>query len=233
MKNRSPAAWAAAMLLAALIPCAWMVATEMASALRMTTVAVGEVANVAKVIPDRLAVLQASLDTLPGKVLPPVLAVVDQRAGEALATVRDFQMVADARLASIQVDAREKSEAVLQEAQGLMADIKPVLANAATLEAAYTALGQDAKDSLDDSYDDLRSLVDSAEVAATQTAQTMETVREVAPKLAESAAGIGKSGDGIAADVHAATTDFVRPKTGWQKFKAWAETAGKIAARFI
>ena len=58
-------------------------------------------------------------------------------------------------------------------------------------------------------------------------------VNKVMPSLADSAASMGKSGAGIATDVHTATTDFVTPKTTWQKIKAWLETAGKIGARFL
>ena len=44
---------------------------------------------------------------------------------------------------------------------------------------------------------------------------------------------IGKSSDAIAADVHTATSDFVKPKTFWQRLKAWLEMAGKVGARFL
>ena len=69
--------------------------------------------------------------------------------------------------------------------------------------------------------------------AARGVAETSEAVGKAAPKLAESAVGIGKSTDAIAADVHTATSDFVKPKTFWQRMKAWLETAGKVGARFL
>jgi len=127
---------------------------------------------------------------------------------EALATIKDSLEVADGRLASIQ------------------ADLKPVLINAASLT-------KDAQDSLDDLYPDIRGTVESGAVAVTSVAQAAEAMRDAAPKVAASVVSMGKSGDGIASDVHTATTDFVRPKTRWQKFKAVLETAGKIGARLL
>ena len=68
---------------------------------------------------------------------------------------------------------------------------------------------------------------------AGEMAQAMKTVRDAAPDLAESAVGVAKSADGIAADVHSITADMAKPKGFWAKFRAWLETAGKVAARFI
>jgi site-specific DNA recombinase len=83
-------------------------------------------------------------------------------------------------------------------------------------------------------YDlDAGCLVINDEEAARGVAETSEAIGKAAPKLAESAVGIGKSTDAIAADVHTATSDFVRPKTSWQRMKEWLETAGKIGARFL
>ena len=82
-------------------------------------------------------------------------------------------------------------------------------------------------------YWDVKALVGSATVAARGVAETSEAVGKAAPKFAESAVGIGKSADGIAADVHTATSDCVKPKTFWQRMKAWLEMAGKVGARFL
>jgi mRNA-degrading endonuclease RelE of RelBE toxin-antitoxin system len=110
--------------------------------------------------------------------------------------------------------------------EALRNDVKPVADGAVALES-------DAKDSWDDVYWDVKALVGSATVAARGVAETSEAVGKAAPKLAESAVGIGKSTDAIAADVHTATSDFVKPKTFWQRLKAWLETAGKVGARFL
>lgn len=109
---------------------------------------------------------------------------------------------------------------------GLRADLKPVLASTDELlmqsSGAVAVIRPQAL-----------GLIAAAKVTAGETAQTMRTVRDAAPEIAGSAIGVGKSVDGIAADVHTMTSDFVKPKTFWQKFKMWAETAGKVAARFL
>jgi len=133
-----------------------------------------------------------------------VRALVDRRMGDTLARV----------------------DVALGTAESLRLDVKPAINGAAALES-------DAKDSWDDMYWDVKALVGSATVAARGVAETSEAVGKAAPNLAESAAAIGKSADGIAADVHQATTDFVKPKTLGQKLRSWLETAGKLAARFL
>jgi hypothetical protein len=101
------------------------------------------------------------------------------------------------------------------------------LARADAALRTVEALRNDVKPAVDG------ALVGSATVAARGVAETSEAVGKAAPKLAESAVGIGKSTDAIAADVHTATSDFVKPKTFWQRMKAWLETAGKVGARFL
>ena len=130
--------------------------------------------------------------------------LVDRRLGDTLARV-------DVALGTI---------------EALRKDTAPAITGAVALES-------DAKDSWDDMYWDVKALVESATVAARGVAETSEAVGKAASKLTDSAVGIGKSADGIAADIHQATTDFVRPKTLGQKFRSWLETAGKIAARFL
>jgi len=130
--------------------------------------------------------------------------------------------IADRRLG----DTLARTDAALGTVDALRKDAKPAIDGAVALES-------DAKDSWDDMYWDVKALVGSATVAARGVAETSEAVGKAAPRLADSAIGIGKNADGIAADVHQATTDFVKPKTFGQKFRSWLETAGKIAARFL
>jgi phage terminase large subunit GpA-like protein len=122
--------------------------------------------------------------------------------------------------------AMARADAALRTVEALRSDVKPAVDGAVALEL-------DAKDSWDDVYWDVKALVGSATVAARGVAETSEAVGKAAPQLAESALGIGKSTDAIAADVHTATSDFVKPKTFWQRMKAWLETAGKVGARFL
>ncbi len=160
---------------------------------------------------DILAEVDRQAIGLRGELLPRVdmaIGLIDRRSGEAVA-------IADGR-----------AKDAISQVVGLRADLKPALTNVA-------ALVKDAKDSLDDLYPEVRGLAASSNVAVTSMAYASEAVRDAAPKVAESVVGIGRSGNGIAADIHTATSDFVRPKTGWQKFKGWLETSGKIAARFL
>jgi ABC-type transporter Mla subunit MlaD len=109
---------------------------------------------------------------------------------------------------------------------GLRYDIRPVIANTAALAANAAALTKDAQDSWDDSYDDVRGLLLSAEFATTQTAQTMQTVREAAPQFLATSQETNHQFAGIATDVHRFTTKFTAPtslKTKiWDGFKSMA-----------
>ena len=122
------------------------------------------------------------------------LSVVDRRAGQALT-------VADSR-----------AQQALSAIEGLRADVRPTL-------AAANGILKDAQDSWDDLYPDVKGSVASATVAVTSAAQASEAIRDAAPQVAASVVGIGKSADGITADIHTATSDFVKPKTFWQKVK--------------
>ena len=141
---------------------------------------------------------------------------------ESFRQITEFRSTADRRLG----DALARVDTALHTVEALRNDVKPAVDGAVALES-------DAKDSWDDMYWDVKALVGSATVAARGVAETSEAVGQAAPKLAESALGIGKSTDAIAADVHTATSDFVKPKTFWQRMKAWLETAGKVGARFL
>jgi hypothetical protein len=141
---------------------------------------------------------------------------------ESFRQITEFRSMADRRLG----DTLERADTALRTVEALRNDVKPAIDGAVALES-------DAKDSWDDMYWDVKALVGSATAAARGVAETSEAVGKAAPKLAESAVGIGKSTDAIAADVHTATSDFVKPKTFWQRMKAWLETAGKVGARFL
>ena len=141
---------------------------------------------------------------------------------ESFRQITEFRSMADRRLG----DTLARADAALHTVEALRNDVKPAVDGAVALES-------DAKDSWDDVYWDVKALVGSATVAARGVAETSEVVGKAAPKLAESAVGIGKSTDAIAADVHTATSDFVKPKTFWQRLKAWLEMAGKVGARFL
>ena len=90
--------------------------------------------------------------------------------------------------------AEKRTEGLLQTAADIRSDLKPALDNTA-------AAVKDLQESWDDSYNDVRALLGSATVAATQTAQTLEVIRKTAPGTAKDVAG-------IAADFHDATTNL-------------------------
>jgi hypothetical protein len=155
--------------------------------------------------------------------------VLASAGGQATALqANSFQQIADIRrLVDRRLgDTLERVDVALGTVESLRLDVKPAITGAVAVES-------DAKDSWDDMYWDVKALVESATVAARGVAETSEAVGKAAPKLTDSAVAIGKSADGIAADVHQATTDFVKPKTFGQKFRSWLETAGKVAARFL
>jgi hypothetical protein len=108
---------------------------------------------------------------------------------DALAATADRQITSTR--ADLEVTILRSLNTLVAPINGIRTDLQPVLQNAA-------ALTKDAQDSWDDSYDDVRGLLESSTVAATQVAQTAETVRAAAPQLATDVTG-------IASDFHDAT----------------------------
>jgi hypothetical protein len=135
---------------------------------------------------------------------------------DALVEIRNTRSMADLQLTGTRSDLKKSIAAIVAPVEGLRADLKPVLMNAA-------ALTKDAQDSWDDSYDDVRSLLGSAEVATTQTAQTMQTVNAIAPKFLAAAQETNQHFAGITADVHDAThsldTKYFHPPPQTRKQK--------------
>ena len=162
--------------------------------------------------------LRLRLDAMIGRV-DVAISKTDVRTGEALSVVREFRTTADARLASIQ-------DQVERTTNGIRADVRPMLDNAASIEAHTDK-------AVVDLHPQVLGLVAAAKVTAGQAAQTMREVERATPALLEDAQGIADSVDGIATDAHSITADIAKPKTFWGKAKAFLETAGKIAARFI
>jgi hypothetical protein len=176
------------------------------------------VAEIAATRADLINQVEAARKDLLGK----ADAQLSTIQSESFRQITEFRSMADRRLG----DTLARADIALRTVEALRNDVKPAVDGAVALES-------DAKDSWDDMYWDVKALVGSATVAARGVAETSEAVGKAAPKLAESAVGIGKSTDAIAADVHTATSDFVKPKTFWQRMKAWLETAGKVGARFL
>ena len=79
---------------------------------------------------------------------------------------------------------------------------------------------KDLRDSWDDLYWDVKASVESATVAARGVAEASEAAGKAAPRLADAAVKNGENIAGITADVHTATSAFVKPKSTWQKIKS-------------
>ena len=156
-----------------------------------------------------------------------LLAAVNGQAGDAQAKVDRALTMLDRRTSDVlaRVDtllattgtAVAEANTQLSTANGTLAglreDLKPALQ-----ETQSTV--KDLRDSWDDLYWDVKASVESATVAARGVAEASEAAGKVAPKLAEAAVKNGDNIAGITADVHTATSAFVKPKSTWQKIKS-------------
>jgi hypothetical protein len=156
-----------------------------------------------------------------------LLAAVNGQAGDAQAKADRALTMLDRRTSDLlaRVDtllattgtAVAEANTQLSTANGTLAgvreDLKPALQ-----ETQSTV--KDLRDSWDDLYWDVKASVESATVAARGVAEASEAAGKAAPKLAEAAVKNGDNIAGITADVHTATSAFVKPKTTWQKIKS-------------
>ena len=166
---------------------------------------VGEIAATRR---DLLAAVNSQAGDAQAKV-DRALAILDRRAGDTLARV-------DAAIATTNT-AVTAANGQLSSANGTLAgireDLKPALQ-----ETQVTV--KDFRDSWDDLYWDVKASVESATVAARGVAEASEVAGKAAPKLAEAAVKNADNIAGITADIHTATTAFVKPKSTWQKIKS-------------
>lgn len=190
--------------------------------LSVVTPALGIVDARTAYVADMLAVNLARLDQLANRTerdatqaIAAITATADRRTGDALAIVKDAAAL------------------TITEVQGIRADLKPTIDSIAPAVASAKALTDEAKASWDANYFDIQATIANLTVATAGIGRASDEVAKAAPKLSESTVQMGQSAAGIAADVHTATSDFVRPKTFWQHVKAWLETSGKIAARLL
>jgi hypothetical protein len=166
---------------------------------------VGEIAATRK---ELLAAVNSQAGDAQAKV-DRALSILDRRTGDALARV-------DTLLATTGTAVAE-ANAQLSVANGTLAgvreDLKP------SLQETQSTV-KDLRDSWDDLYWDVKASVESATVAARGVAEASEAAGRAAPKLADAAVRNGDNIAGITADVHTATSAFVKPKTTWQKIKS-------------
>jgi len=105
-----------------------------------------------------------------------------------------------------------------------------VLANAAVLEAnaAKVAASEDISGVLQDT----RFLMARAARTAGHIEQASDKVEAAAPQISQSVISIGKSADGIAADVKREADEITAPKKWWQKALGPIYTVGRLVAAF-
>lgn len=202
--------------------------------------------------PQQLAELQSAVEKIPGQIVGQVTPLIDRHAERieekaqaeirhgmdgALSAVAELGATADARVQSIQEQAdlaiNDLMTVTEKQLVGFRADLKPTLDNAA-------ALVKDARDSWDDSYYDVKAMVESATVFTTSGARMADDARAALPKfltlgeeMGAHFAGIAANVDGVTHDAHTLTSKFTAPKT--KKQKAWSVvetvllTGGRVA----
>jgi hypothetical protein len=192
-------------------------------------------------VPGEIAATRASLIDQGAALRLDTFAEIDAQATGIRADVKmsttSLQTLADKQLSGIRTDLTTNLQqttasilaqvpVILEPVNGIRADLKPVLANAA-------ALTKDVQDSLDDLYPDVRGLVESTDVAVTQTAQTMQTVREAAPQIAAAAVSVGKSAAVIADSAAQEAKKLTQPMTRRQKVMVWLELLPRIGLKIL
>jgi len=126
--------------------------------------------------------------------------VADLRTG-VLGEVAQIRTTADRRVG----DSLARVDTALGKVEELRGDLKPVLANAATLEQHADALTGDVKDSMDDLYFDVKASVASVTVAANSVGQMSMDVKAATPKALATWQGIGTNMNGITANINTLT----------------------------
>ena len=126
--------------------------------------------------------------------------VADFRTG-VLGEVAQIRITADQRVG----DSLNRVDTALGKVEELRGDLKPVLANAATLEQHADALTGDAKDSMDDLYFDVKASVASVTVAANSVGQMSMDVKTATPKALATWQAIGTNVDGITGNINRLT----------------------------
>ncbi len=123
-----------------------------------------------------------------------VLALTDRQATalrtESLAEIGEIRKAADRRLG----DSLARVDTALVKIEEVRGDLRPVLANSA-------ALTQDAKDSWDDLYWDVKASVESATVAANNFGQMSAEIRSAVPVTLHTWNGIGGNVQAITGNV--------------------------------
>jgi hypothetical protein len=183
--------------------------------------------------------MQATMSALPGE----IAAAREDIAGraDAQATALRRELVGQVAIARQRADSRigdslKRVDDAIGEVRELRADVKPVLDQAAAIEKSVpaviekagvaidkaAAIEQDAKDSWDDEYFDVKASVESATVA-------MNTVAQAAPQMAAAAQKNADNMAGITGDLHTLTAGLTKKRSFWGKLWEGVKTASRFA----
>jgi hypothetical protein len=165
--------------------------------------------------------------------LAAVADTAERLNSEIAAARRDVLASANAQINATRRDLLAEVQATLARADRAVAvweqlreEVRPLVADAdQTLLAAHASIVQIRPEAL--------GLVAAAKVTAGETAQTMRTVRDAAPSLAQSVESVSTSAAGIAGDVKRAADAATRPKRWWEKVLGPVYTAAKLITLFF
>jgi methyl-accepting chemotaxis protein len=220
----------------------WLMAILGACVLALTGSLIALILSVSRtvdMVPVEIEYTRAALIAETHKQAAAVLALVDRQArgirwdataqlsgirADALGQLSHLSETADRQLTGTRKDLTDSIAAVIAPVNGLRTDLQPVLENISLSTIQATALIKDAQDSWDDSYDDVKGLLESTTYATTQVAQTAETIRAAAPEFIATTQESNRQLAGVAGDVHKLTTSLTAPVS--LKAKIWNAIRG-------
>jgi hypothetical protein len=242
MMTRNPLIYAASIAVLVGAGAVWRVATVTASALHHVSAAADAWAAAPALLAARVTDLQGSVDALPGKVMPPVLKVVDT-ARRDVVTRADAQITAlrgdvMTRVDKIEADANGRTGEALAIVAGIRQDAVPVLTSSARLMNTYAAVPAQLGAELRPSWRAIQPEITCRQADGSgyggcwhsRITGLMGEALKVGGVFTKHFPSMVASVDGIGVDVHSMTTAADHrffnpgPKTKKQKFEA----AGKL-----
>lgn len=192
-----------------------------------------ELDKITTMVETSLVGLQSSVDH--------VTKTVDVTSKETLRRADLITALADAQFTELSNksvklvgDTLTRVDNTLDEVKQIHADLKPTVDNVASITKHVDSMVAHVDDALppftdcaylDDNGDPVGGNPDCVfnrfQAVSKATEKTMDAVAKASPKLAESAVGVGRSIDGIAADAHKEADEFLKPKTTRQKIADW------------
>ena len=149
------------------------------------------------------------------------LASIQKTADNRLASIE--QMVDDRTGQALQIADSRLADATAQVAK-VQADLHPVLANAAA--------SIDPKE-IQGTVRDTRYLMARAARTAGHIEQMSNAIEKATPEVSQSIVGIGKSAEGVSADVKREADSMTGPKPWYSKILGPIYTIGRLVAAFM